>query len=272
MEREEKIRFALTTLKPMALHTFPFICQILGTNDRRVGELFGSGFRCFLGGRKVLVSAAHVFSDGRSQFNELAVSKGNGRMPELLALDVLRIDREADLAVNLAPSDDSVTDGSAYWPEDRIDRSLDRLSTDYLFVHGFPGLRSRPWAMPGDNRVMSRSLPYGVMQRIDNLPDDLHDYQFAMDFEAENIQTEVTVPEPGLFEQSIGPKGLSGSPVWRIGGSGRRAVDWVPDWCELVGVVTQWRPNAKLLVATKITKLLDMANVATESIDGVSSE
>ncbi len=125
MEREEKIRFALTTLKPMALHTFPFICQILGTNDRRVGERFGSGFRCFLGGRKVLVSAAHVFSDGRSQFNELAVSKGNGRMPELLALDVLRIDRGADLAVNLAPSDDSVTDGSAYWPEDRIDRSLE---------------------------------------------------------------------------------------------------------------------------------------------------
>ena len=265
MELVEKIRFAMATLKPMAMHTLPFVCQILGTNDRRSGELFGSGFRCVLGGKKVIVSAAHVIPDGRSKFKELAVSIGDGESP--LILDDLCHDPESDLSISRLSDGDLNRGSVSYWPEDRIDQSLDRLSTDYLFVHGFPRVRSRPLIIPGGSRVVSQSLPYGVMQRLDDLPDHLVAFQFAMDFEPENAETEGGEPESVLFEGPIGPRGMSGSPVWRIGVSGGRAADWAPDCCKLVGIVTGWRPTEKLLIATKVTKLLELVHSNPEMTD-----
>jgi hypothetical protein len=256
MQLEEKIRFAMTSLEKMTSYTLPFICQILGTNDGQSSELIGSGIRCRSGDRQFIVSAWHVAPGRRTAFGHLAASVGNAAHP--LSLSDLCHDQEADLSISLvsdSAADQSVVD---FWPDDRIDRSLDRLSTDYLFVHGFPHVRSRSHILPVDSRIVSRSLPYGVMQRIDALPDDLDDFQFAMDFEPDHVESEFGKPESALFDDHPGPRGLSGSPVWRIGVSGSRAVDWTPARCQLVGIVTQWRPEEKLLVATKSTKLLEL--------------
>ncbi len=259
MELEEKIRFALSTLKPMAERTLPFLCQVLGTNDRRDGELVGTALRCILGGRRVIVTASHVLNDGFQRFNDLAVSVGHGERAQLFIPVEMRSDEEADLAICDLPEHFSVPEGCSFWPEARIDPTLERLSTDYLFVHGFPGVRGRPWVMPGDSRVMSKSLPYGVMQRLDDLPPDQAPFQFAMDFESTRTHSDGGSPEADLFNEPHGPRGLSGSPVWRIGASGRRAADWNFDWCELVGVVTRWSQPDRLLVATKATKVLELA-------------
>lgn len=262
MELEEKIRFALSTLKPMAVGTLPFLCQVLGTNDRKNGDLIGSGLRCILDGRRAIVTAAHVFERGYEKFKDLAVSAGHGVQPYLVH-GAIPMDAVADLAIYYLPEDYSVPEGCSFWPESRIDPTLDRLSTDYLFVHGFPGVRSQRWIIPGDSRVMSKSLPYGVMQRLDpgvDLDPPLTPFQFAMDFEPSNARAESGLPESELFEKDYGPEGLSGSPVWRIGASGKRAADWSFDWCELVGVVKGWYSEEKLLVATKVTKLLELVD------------
>jgi hypothetical protein len=256
MELEDKISFALSTLKPMAIYTLPFLCQVLGTNDRNSGVLVGSGVRCMIRGRRSIVSAAHVFSRGRENYAELAVSTGHGQRPQLINNERTEVvDDGRDLVIYDLPTEYPIEGDDHYWPEDRIDRSLDRLRSDYLFVHGFPGVRSQIMPIPGDSRVMSRSFPYGVMQRLD-VQDELKPFQFAMDFESENAHAESGEPEAGLFEEPYGPRGLSGSAVWRIGASGRRAAEWTSSWCELVGIVTAWQPERHLLIATKATELL----------------
>ena len=56
-------------------------------------------------------------------------------------------------------------------------------------------------------------------------------------------------------EDVVDPHGLSGSPVWRIGVSGRSSRDWSPNDSLLVGIVTQWHPDEKVLIATSTEKL-----------------
>jgi hypothetical protein len=58
-----------------------------------------------------------------------------------------------------------------------------------------------------------------------------------------------------------GAFGLSGSPVWRIGAAGRSIKDWTPEWGQLVGVVTRWDEQERVLVATKATKILELATI-----------
>jgi hypothetical protein len=48
---------------------------------------------------------------------------------------------------------------------------------------------------------------------------------------------------------------LSGSPVWRIGVSGRSSRDWKPGDSLLVGILTRWHPGEKVLIATSTEKL-----------------
>jgi hypothetical protein len=86
------------------------------------------------------------------------------------------------------------------------------------------------------------------MQPIDNLPDDLTPIQFAIEYDP----TGMTDPS-GVVQTPVNPHGLSGSPVWRIGVSGRSARLWQPQDSLLVGVVTQWRPKQNVLVATSVS-------------------
>lgn len=262
----EKERFLLSTLRPMAEHTLPYICQVAGTDTGRDGHLVGSGFRCILNGRRRVVTAGHVIREGFSRYPRLVISSGNARRPYAIHGEI-RGDVSTDLGLYDAPDDYSVAAGCSFWPEARIDRTLELLPRDYLFIHGFPMVRSESLRIPGGSRVMSRSLPYGVMQRTEGLPDDMRDFQFAVDFDPSNCQAAAQPLDDRLFgpeEVEPGPRGLSGSPVWRIGVSGRRAAEWEPGWAMLVGVVTQWRPAEQLLIATKITKLLELAGMARE--------
>ena len=88
------------------------------------------------------------------------------------------------------------------------------------------------------------------MQRLENLPPNLQPFQFAVEYDPAGMVNEV-----GAAEDLVDPHGLSGSPVWRIGVSGRSSRDWKPCDCLLVGILTQWRPDEKVLIATSMAKL-----------------
>ncbi len=244
---EEKRRFVLSTIDVLAQETLPYISSIIGVLDAKTGRHAGSGLRCILGGRRALITAAHVIDQALQEPGGAAISTGYGGSPYLVGGQI-NVDRISDIAVYFLP-DDFPTDRSlAFWPSERIDRELTRLSTDYLFTHGFPD--SQSYSSQLLNGVLSKSLPYGAMQRLESLPRDMQPFQFAIEYDP------VGMADPaGGARELVDPHGLSGSPVWRIGASGRAMRDWRPSDSVLVGVLTQWRPDEKVLVATSTSKL-----------------
>ena len=245
MDREQ---FILSTIRPMGEFTFPFLTSVVGIKDSQSGEHVGSGVRCVIHGRKALVTALHVIEEAMNYPGKFAISRGYGATPYQVD-GVIQYDRAGDLAVYYLP--DGFTDAASearFWPEDRVDKSLDRLATDFLFVHGFPAARSR--FVRAFQGVVSKSLPYGAMERIADLPTDLQPYQFAVDFDPSSMKLDTGAGDP-----FIDPHGLSGGGVWRIGLSGGTAAGWKPQLSWLVGIVTQWRPDQKILIASKAERL-----------------
>jgi hypothetical protein len=241
---EEKRQFVISTLPKMAEHTFPFLCSVIGIWNANTGRHLGSALRCILQGKRAILTAHHVVQEARSEPGGFAISAGYGRKPFVVS-GPINIDPLADLAVYFLPQDYPDDRDLAFWPRERTDRERTRLATDYLFLHGFPGDQS--YSSQILQGVVSRSLPYGAMQRIDNLPGDLNRFQFAIEYDPAGMSDSA-----GVAQTPVDPHGLSGSPVWRIGASGRPARLWRPEHSLLVGVVTQWRPEQKVLVTTSI--------------------
>ncbi|MDC3953083.1 hypothetical protein [Polyangium jinanense] len=248
MDVQDKIRFVQSTIEPMALHTYPHIAGFVAIEDD-TGRHVGSALRCAVAGRNIIITAAHVVREARSG-GRFAVTAVRGEAPFELHGDPARIDDEFDVAAYFLPAE-YPTHGLAFWPKERIDPYEEKLSTDYLFVHGFPGVRSRFSPLLGS--LAKQSLPYGVMLREDELPASMKPFQFAMDFDPTNMFL-----RDGNAADWLDPHGLSGSPVWRIGASGQRVDAWKPDLCLLVGIVTTWCPDEKLILATKVAPLLDL--------------
>jgi hypothetical protein len=243
---QEKEAFVRRALSAMAQHTFDFICSVIGVGDPQMGRHYGSALRCILHGRRAILTALHVVEEARKEPLGLALSTGYGEPPYIVH-GAVHIDPIADLAVYFLPDDYPCPD-TAFWPSARIDRSLDKLATDYLFLHGFPGKSSYSSRLLGG--VVSKSLPYGAMQRLEDLPPNLQRYQFAVEYDPAGM-----VHETGATADLVDPHGLSGSPVWRLGISGRSSTEWQPGDSLLVGILTQWRPDEKVLVATSTAKL-----------------
>jgi hypothetical protein len=246
---QEKEAFIHGALAAMAQHTFGFICSIIGVVDQEMGRLYGSALRCKFNGRRAILTALHVIEQARQERLGLAVSTGYGQRPYVVHGEV-DINPFADMAVYFLPDDYPCAD-SSFWTSPRIDRSLDRLRTDYLFLHGFPGKHSDPSrSLEG---IVRKSLPYGAMQRLENLPQNLQPFQFAVEYDPIGMVNEI-----GAAQDLVDPYGLSGSPVWRIGVSGRSSRTWKPTDSLLVGVLTHWAPDAKVLIATS-TQMLPLS-------------
>ena len=242
----EKEAFVRGALSLMAQHTFGFTCSVIGVSDPQMGRHYGSALRCMLNGRRAIVTALHVIQEAQKEPLGLALSTGYGKRSYVVH-GTVNIDPIADLAVYFLP-DDFPSPAESFWPSARIDHSLDKLATDYLFLHGFPGNASYPSLRLGG--VVSKSLPYGAMQRLENLPSNLYPGQFAIEYDPIGM-----VNETGAAQDLVDPHGLSGSPVWRIGVSGCSSREWKPSDCLLVGFLTQWRPVEKVLIATATNKL-----------------
>lgn len=243
---QEKQAFILGTLPAMAHYTSGFICSVFGVSDSTMGRHYGSAVRCKLRGQRAILTALHVIQEAQKEPLGVAISTAYGQRPYVVE-GLVQIDQQADIAAYFLPDDYPCPD-TVFWPSARIDHSLEKLATDYLFLHGFPGKRSYSSLHLGG--VVNKSLPYGAMQRLDNLPPDLEPFQFAIEYDPQGM-----IDETGVAGDLVDPHGLSGSPVWRIGVSGRSRRDWRPSDSLLVGIVTQWRPDEKVLIATSADRL-----------------
>jgi hypothetical protein len=236
----------------MAEYTFPFLTSVVGIKDPTLGEHVGSGLRAIVNGRRAVISARHVIEQAAAYPMQFAISAGYGRAPYIVD-GKIELDPVGDLAIYYLP-DTFPADAPAvsFWPEERIQRSTERLATDFLFVHGFPASRSRFLRLV--EGLASRSLPYGAMQRLEPPVSNLQPHEFAIEFDPSSMRV---AGEP-QSEDFVDPHGLSGSPVWRIGISGRSRGEWSPALSRVVGFLTQWRPAEKVLVATSAERLAEI--------------
>jgi hypothetical protein len=244
---QDKIDFIHRAIPQMASYTFPFVSSVVEVRDSESGALIGSGLRCLFKGRRAVVTAGHVIEEAL-RASSFAFSAGYGVPPYVFRARMESL-RESDLAVCFLPDDyPPASEQVAFWPLERSDISGERLGSDYLFAHGFPGERSRFFRLA--NGLALKSLPYGAMQRLEDLPGDLKPSQFALDFNPSHMHYSKDESQP-----SPDPSGLNGSPVWRIGISGKPPAQWSPQESLLVGFLTQWRQDARILVATRVSQL-----------------
>jgi hypothetical protein len=68
------------------------------------------------------------------------------------------------------------------------------------------------------------------------------------------------VPEATIREGDEARGRLASRPETLPIRDGARVHEWSPDQSMLVGIVTQWRPDAKALVATKVEAIVDLLN------------
>jgi hypothetical protein len=293
----EKRLFVESAIKAMAAYTLPYLTQVIGVIDDKTGEFRGTGFFCELAGRQAIVTAAHVLREAAAtgRFESLTFSRGNAEAPAIVAGEI-RYQDSYDLAIYYPERRFPLGEQKRFWPGDRIDRDPRSILRDYLFVQGFPQRFSR-FTTLGGNASFSESLAYGAMVRYrekdiaaeereqfdQDLPaynflDDnfLEPHQFALNFWVEPdhfidpeskpsvIKDWSEVFEPAERVQSLPPGqrprgayGLSGSPVWRLGASGRSSREWTSEWSQLVGVITDWNHSAKILIATSASKILE---------------
>jgi hypothetical protein len=289
----EKRSFIESAIRKMAAYTLPYLTQVIGVIDDQTGEFRGTGFFCELAGGQAIVTAAHVLRDAAAtgDFQSLTFSRGNAESPAIVAGEI-RYQESDDLAIYYPAKRFPLGRQKQFWPADRIDRDPRSILRDYLFVQGFPQRFCR-FTTLGGNASFSETLAYGAMIRYrekditaeereqfdQDLPaynflDDtlLEPHQFALNFWAEPDHLVDSELKPSaikdwseVFEEGQnlpgqrprGAYGLSGSPVWRLGASGMSSREWTPECSQLVGVITHWNYNAKILIATSASRILE---------------
>ena len=183
-----------------------------GVCDPKTGRHYGYGLRCKLNGRRAILTALHVIEEAKKEPLGLAISTGYGERPYVVRGESIST-RLPTWPSTFYPRITLVPTSASGRPA-QVDHLWDKLATDYLFLHGFPGKASYPSRLLGG--VFSTSLPYGAMQRLEKLPPNLQPFQFAVEYDPAGMKNET-----GAARDLVDPHGLCGSPVWRIGVSGR---------------------------------------------------
>lgn len=297
MTNEDREAFIRLAVAKMSEYVFPCLTQVVGAVDQQTGDFRGTGFFCEIGGRRGIVTAAHVITAAirTDEYQGIVFSRGDGNAPEAVEGEI-HLFEGSDLAFYVPARPFPLPSSNRFWRDEHIEREPRSILRDYLFIQGFPGRFSRFTAFEGRG-LMSEALSYGAMVRYrerdvpdsereefdrdlpgyDFLPDDLlQPHEFAMGFECdpsfflgENSTETRKADWMEIFDRSLGAHGLSGSPVFRIGASGRRVEDWSPELSRLVGVVTKWDAEHKILIATSAAKMLEEMEVrVSRSTDG----
>lgn len=120
----------------------------------------------------------------------------------------------------------------------------DALAGDLLFIHGYPGTQAKP--APGG--AFYRSQPFLTRLRE---PETLaaEPEIFCIDYSPIGTQN-----SNGAAAELNLPRGLSGSPVWRL--NFRPDDGWDPAECQLVGMAIEYEENTQLIRCLRIECLL----------------
>lgn len=303
MDREIDPGFIDRAVASMAEYALRSLTHVLGIMGPEMGSFLGTGIFCEIGGRKVVVTTSQTLDAafGTRFFRGVVFSRGEELPPGVAQGQAYSFDG-VDLGFYVASADLPLSSGKAYWPHNRIEREAVAVYRDYLVVTGFS---SAAFTEFGDGYEVLESATHGSVARyrIDDIPETERDRFQEMHPDYPFMQNELLTPEEfaihfgseaassvedlahekevlGIGEKSagsldastagtrrIGPAGLIGSPVFRLGLS-ESASAWTPECSRLVGIVTRWLPEHKALVATSSATLLEAFGEAMRSADG----
>ena len=232
----------------MAVYTQPSLAAIYGSRNTEKGELVGSGTFLNLHGNPYLLTAAHIALISEKYIG-LAHSRSNGFTPSYLTHPYQILDEHLDIC--LVRIEASTLRETAITPlnASKIAKTSSNINNDILFVHGYPGQRSKFFTFA--NGVASKTLPYGTVigrSVCDWFDERVH---FALEYPADNLIDETSSPTTLVI-----PSGLSGSAVWKTN-QHTLSNTWKPDAAEIVGLVHHWDQTAQSLIATRIEVIRD---------------
>lgn len=120
---------------------------------------------------------------------------------------------------------------------ERLDRKHEPVERELLFIHGFPGERSR-WSAFAEGLVMD-SIPYLTQEAPP--PSSFHPNLFALHYNPE-------LAREGLGKSEVLPlpPGFSGSLVWNtrfVENEMQNNSDWSPEKATATGLVCTWGEN-----------------------------
>jgi hypothetical protein len=244
-EERRRIEIANGVAEQMAPISAPHITAVASVISDTEGEFVGSGSFMVFAGQTFLVTAKHVVRKAKAGGDgRVAFANGDERLYQLITNPFFD---DEGLDVALAPITLQRPPASTRiaCPSSRIALHSGDLE-DLLFVHGFPGSRSRFTAIiPG---ILSVTLPYITSKLIPDLPEFDPDRHFAVAFDPRYAEhsdgTSATLPLA---------RGLSGSFVWN---TRRREVGdrWQPSDARVIGVIHRWNTDVgtRCLIGTRI--------------------
>jgi hypothetical protein len=242
-EERRRLQIIHEVDEAMARHSAPYITAIARPVANDEGDFIGSGSFMIFGGQAFLITARHVAMDAQMDaVGGAAFSNGDAKPYQLITAPFIT-DENLDVAIVPVTLDREPGSTRLACPSDYISQVSGPLR-DWLFVHGFPGERSRFLRI--SEAIHSKTLPYGTATAIPSWSDFNPNLHFAVGFDPTSAQhsdgTSATLPDP---------HGMSGSAVWNTRRS-EIGAGWKPTDARIMGVIHRWDQTADCLIGTRI--------------------
>jgi hypothetical protein len=250
ISEHEKQKIMVQTWYQMAAYTRQFICALYYVIDKERGALAGSGSFLYLNGESYILTAGHVAKESKT-FQGLAHSTSYGERPTYISNPYKCLEHPLDLALVKIDPTFFASGEKTYLRAAQLASTSDGVDSDLLFLHGFPGEKSKPvYLLRG---VFSETLPYGGFTgsctKYCWFDPKLH---IALHYASKGM-----IDASGKEAKWIDPHGLSGSALWKTNRAGTPARTWSPEMARIVGVVFAHDDKAESLIATRIEVVRD---------------
>ncbi|WP_221032894.1 hypothetical protein [Actomonas aquatica] len=242
-EEQRRLEVARSVIEELKNASSKFITAIARTTDSNQGDFVGSGSFMVFGGRVFLVTAMHVAMDALHRAKWGAAFASGSNDPYQLITAPFCLDNDLDIAIAPVTLDHSASLPRQACSTSSIAEEAGQLS-DCLFVHGYPGKRSK-FLMLGPG-IHSESLPWATVTVESSWQDFDPNLHFAIGFDPTHARY-VNGDKAHLPD----PDGMSGSAVWNT----RRCeigTRWQASDARIVGVIHRWDQEARCLIGTKI--------------------
>jgi hypothetical protein len=240
----EKARLMMATFDEMSRFTEPFITAIYDVIDEKSGQLMGSGTFIDLRGSPYILTAGHVAYEALTH-RGLAHSTKNGSPPGFISNPLKLAGPPYDIGIVRLDQESLVGTQRACVSSNFLAETSAGVESDLLFVHGFPGKRSRPIALL--QSVFATTLPYGTATGSSQYPWFDPALHIALDYSPAGM-LDGKMDQPDFVE----PFGLSGTALWKTNRAGTTSDEWTPHLARIVGVLFAWDQKTNSLIAVRI--------------------
>jgi Protein of unknown function (DUF2934) len=247
---ETRLQITRDQLQALMVYTGRSLCRLIGCTDEDSGEVLGSGTFIDVRGSSFLATACHVIhqqydidSQGNRLYNGIAHDTGAAGEIFRITNPIYGYGGLRDVAVARLFNEDFAGSSVFPLPLRAIPKRTPDLKDEILFVHGFPGKKSRfvrAW-----QGIVSESFPWVATEEPTQCTWFDPTLHMAIGYPAEAID------ERGIFVATPNPQGLSGSAIWKTNVCAMGKL-WTPQDAEMIGVVTDWDMGTQTLIAVRI--------------------